>query len=135
MGESIYKVGAIILNDEKQILVVRKIFKDRTEFIIPGGRQEKGETDEQTLVRELKEELGVSVDAFSFFGKFNEQAIFEDVPLVMSVYRVEIEGQPSPQSEIKEYVWVGRNYEQEGYLLGSVLSKHVIPSLVSKGEL
>lgn len=135
MHESVYKVGAIILNDKKQILVVRKTFKDRTEFIIPGGRQEKGETDEQTLVRELMEELGIAVSSFSFFGRFSEQAIFEDIPLVMSVYRVEIEGQPSLQSEIKEYVWIDRDYEQKGYLLGSVLSKHVVPSLISNGEM
>jgi 8-oxo-dGTP diphosphatase len=132
---SIYKVGAIILNDKKQILVVRKIFKDRTEFIIPGGKQEQYENDEQTLYRELKEELDVSVRMFSFLGKFSELAVFENIPLIMSVYQVEIGRQPVPRSEIKEYVWVDRNYQDKGYLLGSVLSKHVIPALVSKGQM
>ncbi|HZS42601.1 MAG TPA: NUDIX domain-containing protein [Candidatus Paceibacterota bacterium] len=135
MQNSIYKVGAIIFNDRKQILVVRKLFKDRTEFIIPGGKQEKDENDEQTLSRELKEELGISVKAFSFFGRFNEQAIFENIPLVMSVYYVDIDGQPSPQSEIKEYVWIDRDYKSKGYLLGSVLSKHIIPTLISRGQM
>ncbi len=135
MKDLIYKVGAVILNEKMQILVVRKSFKDRTEFIIPGGKQEENENDEKTLFRELQEELGVSVKTFSFFGKFNDQAIFENIPLIMSVYQVEIDGQPSPQSEIKEYVWIDRNYKDKGYLLGSVLSKHVIPTLISRRQM
>ncbi|MBI2499650.1 NUDIX domain-containing protein [Candidatus Woesearchaeota archaeon] len=125
--ESIYKVGAIVLNDKKQLLVVRKKFKDRTEYIIPGGRQEKNENDYETLARELLEELGVKVISKEFFGKFNEQAIFENIPLTMSVYRVEIEGVPKPQSEIKEYVWIDKEYGSKGISLGTVLSKHIIP--------
>lgn len=135
MQESIYKVGAIILNDEHQMLVVRKVFKDRVDFIIPGGRQEPGETDEQTLKRELMEELGVRVKSYSFFGRFEEMAIFENIPLIMSVYQVDIEGEPKAQSEIKDVVWVDKDYESKGFLLGSVLSKHVIPLLVEKGDM
>ncbi|MEK6952026.1 MAG: NUDIX domain-containing protein [Nanoarchaeota archaeon] len=133
--ESIYKVGAIILNDKKQLLVVRKKFKDRTEYIIPGGRQEKNETDHETLARELLEELGVKVVSKEFFGKFNELAIFENIPLIMSVYKVEIEGIPRAQSEIKEYVWIDKDYESKGISLGTVLSKHVIPRLVKIGDM
>lgn len=130
MEDAIYKVGAIILNEKKQLLVVRKPFKDRTEFILPGGKQEKGEDDEETLIRELKEELGVSVKSFSFFGKFQGQAVFENTPLVMSLYTVEIDGQPSPQSEIKECLWIDRH---SSCLVGAVLSKQVFPTLISKG--
>jgi len=133
--ESIYKVGAIILNNKKQLLVVRKNFKDRTEYIIPGGRQEKNETDYETLARELSEELGVKFISKEFFGKFNEQAIFENIPLTMSVYRIEIEGIPKPQSEIKEYIWIDKEYESKGISLGTVLSKHVIPQLVKAGDM
>ena len=133
--ESIYKVGAIILNNKKQLLVVRKNFKDRTEYIIPGGRQEKNETDYETLARELSEELGVKFISKEFFGKFNEQAIFENIPLTMSVYRIEIEGIPKPQSEIKEYIWIDKENESKGISLGTVLSKHVIPQLVKAGDM
>lgn len=134
-SDTIYKVGAIILNSRKQILVVRKYLKEQLEFIIPGGRQEKNETDEQTLARELQEELGVSITSFEYFGRYEEIAVFEKVPLVMSVYKVNIEGEPSPKREIKEYVWVDRDYESKGYALGTVLSKHVIPKLISDGKM
>lgn len=135
MSDFIFKIGAIILNENKQILVVRKIFKDRVDFIIPGGRQEAGENDEQTLTRELQEELGVKLVSMSFFGRFEEVSIFENIPLIMHVYEAEIAGTPNPQSEIKECVWVSRDYQSEGYALGTVLSKHVIPHLVRSGKM
>ena len=135
MQNSIFKIGAIILNDKHQLLVVRKTYEDRVDYIIPGGRQESGETDEQTLKRELDEELGVKVKSYSYFGRFEELAIFENVPLVMNVYRVKIEGKPKARSEIKDVVWVDRDYENKGYILGTVLSKHVIPRLVEQGEM
>ena len=135
MEKSIFKIGAIILNEKHQLLVVRKIFKDRVDFIIPGGRQEPGEKDEQTLKRELMEELGVKVKSHKFFGRFEELAIFENIPLVMNVYLVSIDGEPKARSEIKDVVWVDRNYKDKGYALGTVLSKHVIPILVEQGEM
>jgi 8-oxo-dGTP diphosphatase len=133
--QTIYKVGAIILNERKQLLVVRKRVEDRTEFIIPGGRQEPGEADLHTLARELQEELGVSLESSTFFGKFEDIAVFENVPLVMSVYQTIINGKPTPQSEIKEYAWIDRDYSAKGYCLGSVLSKYVIPTLIATGQM
>jgi len=102
MHQGIYKVGAIILNDKKELLVVQKHYKDRTDYIIPGGKQEKGENDQQTLLRELQEELAINVAAYEYFGEFEEVAIFENIPIVMSVYRVKIEGEPQARSEIKD---------------------------------
>lgn len=135
MRHEIYKVGAVIVNDSKQILVVRKTFKDRVEFIIPGGRQELGEDDEQTLFRELEEELGVKVSSYTYFGTYEEPAVFEGTPLTMSVYEVVIKGIPKPQSEIKEAIWIDRDYSGKGIKLGSVLANHVIPALINRGLL
>ena len=42
-----------------RILVAKSIGKDK--FYIPGGKRESGETDEQTLIREIKEEMNVDV--------------------------------------------------------------------------
>lgn len=135
MQPAIFKVGAIILNSSGEILVVRKRVPGRTEFIIPGGRQEEGENDEQTLRRELDEELGVELTSMKFFGRFEEAAIFENTPLVMQVYEAEVKGTLLAQSEIKEYVWVDRDYSNKGFLLGTVLSKHVIPQLIQEGKM
>ena len=51
-------IAALIFNDDGQLLVVRKKTADnRKECILPGGKREKNESDEQTLRRELLEEL------------------------------------------------------------------------------
>lgn len=128
----IFKVGGIIVNDGK-LLVVRKVTPDnRVEYIIPGGRAEEGESHMETLARELREELGVELVELDHFGSFDEIAIFERIPIHMEVYYVSIRGTPMPHSEIKEYVWIDRGYETKGIKLGSVLAHHVVPGLIKR---
>ncbi|WP_236704829.1 NUDIX hydrolase [Hymenobacter sp. AT01-02] len=45
---------------EGRILSTRSRGKDR--YYLPGGKREPGETDAQTLVREIREELTVELD-------------------------------------------------------------------------
>lgn len=130
--ESIHKIGAVILNDRK-ILVVRKYVAGRVEYIIPGGRSEDGETHEDTLRRELREELQLEVESYRLFGSFSETAVFEGIPINMDVYFVETTGVPHCDSEIKELLWIDRDYETQDIKLGTVLGKHVIPMLISQG--
>ena len=51
--------AAIIVNDKKQILLQRRVDNDK--WGIPGGCQEIGETFEQTVIREVKEETNLDV--------------------------------------------------------------------------
>lgn len=126
------KIGGIILKDKK-LLVVKKTTKDnRQEFIIPGGKREGSETDFETLKRELQEELQVELICANTFGGFDDIAVFENIPIHIEVYYAEISGEPVCDSEIKEAVWIDRNYKEKGILLGSVLEKYVIPQLITK---
>lgn len=128
--KKIDKVGGIILKG-KDILVVKKRTKDnREEYIIPGGKREGNETDFETLKRELKEEIQVDLLNTKPFGGFDDIAIFENIPIHIEVYFAEIAGEPICDSEIKELVWIDKNYEEKGIKLGSVLAKFVIPKLV-----
>jgi 8-oxo-dGTP diphosphatase len=130
----IVKIGAIILSPQgDQLLVVRK--RGKSKFIIPGGRPEEGETDSVTLRRELAEELTFELQSVAFFGEFHEKAEFEDADLTMRVYTVTASGAPRPDNEIVEARWVGSDFEQQGIEVGSTLARHVIPALVSRGEL
>lgn len=131
--KKIDKVGGIILQDSK-LLVVRKRTKDnRQEYIIPGGKREGNETDFQTLQRELKEEIQVDLINYRPFGGFDDIAIFENIPIHIEVYFAEISGEPRCDSEIKDLVWVDKNYADQGIMLGSVLGRFVIPKLVDMG--
>lgn len=51
---------AIVVNNE-QILLIKKSDSEGDYYILPGGGQEHGENLFQTLIREVKEETGYSV--------------------------------------------------------------------------
>lgn len=51
--------GILIENDE--ILLVQQKVSDKRNWSLPGGRLERGETVQQGLVREMKEETGLDV--------------------------------------------------------------------------
>ena len=60
-------VGALILNKESKILLV-KSHKWQNNYVIPGGHVELGETLQDTLKREIKEETGYLHDITKELG-------------------------------------------------------------------
>ncbi len=125
------KVGGIILQDKK-ILVQRKN-NNREECIIPGGKRENNETDFETLKRELKEELDVELFEAEFIGGFEDIAVFSNKPIHVQAYLVKAKGNIKVQNEIKEAIWIDRNYKSKGIKVGSILGKYIIPQLIEKG--
>lgn len=66
-------VGGLILNGRGDVLLVRSMkWFDR--LTIPGGHIELGETMEEALRREVKEEVGLDVDVVEFL--LTQEAIF-----------------------------------------------------------
>lgn len=55
--------GIIIKNN--QILLMHRRKNDQEYWVIPGGHVEGGETPEQTVQREIKEELSLEVTPLS----------------------------------------------------------------------
>ena len=55
------RVSALVLlhPHRRELLMVRKA--GTTSFMLPGGKPEAGETAEETIVREIEEELGLSL--------------------------------------------------------------------------
>ncbi|WP_030107153.1 NUDIX hydrolase [Actinoalloteichus caeruleus] len=79
-------------------------------FYLPGGKRDPGETDVQTLVREVDEELGVEVLADSAEHVATVEASAdgkaEGVLVRMACYRAEHRGTPEPRAEIEELAWL-----------------------------
>src|SRR4051794_16415122 len=108
----IHKAAAIILQDKK-LLVSRAAGKDI--FLAPGGKLEAAETPEQALIRELREEEGIEINATDLipFGTFFALAAgyeAEQLQLQMDVFLVtKFDGTLKPHSEIDENRFIDSN--------------------------
>ncbi len=100
------KIAWIHIVDRK-ILSTRSKGKDT--FYIPGGKREAGETDHQTLIREVQEELSVGVlpETIQYIGTFEAQAHgkAEGIIVRMTCYSSAYTGVLQPAAEIDEMVW------------------------------
>lgn len=54
------RVTGVLIEDEKILLVKQKV-NDKRNWSLPGGKLERGETLEQGIIREMKEETGLDV--------------------------------------------------------------------------
>jgi 8-oxo-dGTP diphosphatase len=94
--------------DGGRILSTRSRGKDV--YYLPGGKREPGETDLDTLVREIDEELAVTIVPATarHMGTFQAQAHghTEGVTVQMTCYTADHQGTPVPSSEIEEVVWL-----------------------------
>lgn len=106
MKTFIDKLAWIYIND-KQILSTRS--KNKDTYYIPGGKREGNETDNEALIREVKEELDIDVlpETIKHVGTFEAQAHGkpEGTVVRMTCYSSNFTGDISPMSEIEEIVW------------------------------
>ncbi|SDM43846.1 NUDIX hydrolase [Allokutzneria albata] len=95
--------------DAGRILSTRSRGKDT--FYLPGGKRDPGESDIQTLMREIAEELTVAIDPTSavHLGTFQAQAHGHPpgVEVRMTCYTATFTGTLAPSSEIDEIIWLG----------------------------
>lgn len=92
----------------RRVLSTRSWGKDV--YYLPGGKREAGESDLETLIREIGEELAVAIRpaTAAHLGTFEAQAHghADGIVVRMTCYTAEYEGLPTPASEIEEVVWL-----------------------------
>lgn len=76
--------GAAIINKKNEILLQRRT--DNKCWGIPGGSMELGETFEETAIREVKEETGLSVNRLELFNIFSGEDLHYIYPNGDEVY-------------------------------------------------
>lgn len=107
MSAFIDKIALIRIVDG-QILGTRS--KGKELYYLPGGKRDPGETDTETLIREIEEELSVRIkpETVAHFGDFEAQADgkAEGIVVKMACYTADFDGELSAASEIDELEWL-----------------------------
>lgn len=105
----VISVSAVVLTrPDSAVVTVRKAGTDR--FMLPGGKWEAGESPLECAIREVDEELGVTLTPreLSPLGRFDTDTANEPgFRLVSEVFAAHVDGLRAPRAEIVEARWVG----------------------------
>lgn len=124
------KLAFIELRDRK-VLETKSRGKDT--WYIPGGKRDAGESDEQALIREVKEELNVDIDPSTIvrYGVFEAQAHGkpEGTVVRMTCYQARYAGELTPSAEVEMMDWFDYSKKE----LTSPVDHLIFDDLKSKG--
>lgn len=135
--EIIHKIAAMVIQDNT-FLMVRKNGKDIWTNL--GGHPEQGETEEESLLREIREEASCEGKIIKKLGDFEAPAAMDNAVVRLSTYLVELDGpvdiSNDPEHELAEAKFI----TQEEYVSGKIklplsISEHVLPYCISQGLL
>lgn len=85
------RIAAVILNKKNELLLVNHRKKGKSYWLFPGGGVEYGETFEDALKRELKEELSLKLKKIKNIVFINETIYPDKKRHILNIYfRVEI---------------------------------------------
>lgn len=96
--------AGIIINNKKILLTQRGYgeYKDKWEF--PGGKIEENETKEETIIREIKEELDASIKVEKFLTKVEYD--YTSFYLRMNVFIASLTSSHLLFKEHESYKWI-----------------------------
>jgi len=126
-------VGAIIFNAQGEVLICKST-KYHTKYIIPGGHIELGESMEDALVREVKEETGLDVYDLKLISlKDSAESKEIDPHFIFIDYICRTDSTDiTLNHELDSYAWISLD-ELDDYDLGSFV-KHLLEELRDKDK-
>lgn len=118
---------AIISNDKNEFLILKQKIGEHEIWDLPGGRIEFGETPQETLMREVKEEVGLDVTIQDLKGVWwfyrtksdNAQVICITWACSPKKFEVDIHNNPAIEN-ITEYKWVSKEeFMKDAYIVSN----------------
>lgn len=97
--------GGVVMDEQGHVLLIRENYGKRR-YGLPGGRVDAGETPEEAVVREVREETGLEVAPSWLIGTIQNRDWNE--PMLILVYRCEVVGGDlaiQDPDEIAELAW------------------------------
>lgn len=118
-GDGIICLFATIIRNKKVLLGLRNYtadkWKDISVWTAPGGRSEKGETLKETLLREVKEEVGITdLKIEKFLGEF--PGAKEGDVVHMYLCTSEQEAKLMEPDKFSEWKWFGKDEIPENFI-------------------
>ena len=95
MKKIIVTGGAIIRDKKGRILLQKR--SDYGDWGLPGGAMEPGESIEETMIREVKEETGIDFEVYNFYSVYTGERMMYQYPdgnevvFVMFLFEVKID--------------------------------------------
>lgn len=127
---TIHKIAAMVIKDNT-FLMVRKAGKDIWTNL--GGKPEGDETEQQALLREIKEELDCDADIIHKMGDFKNKAALDDATIHLSVYLVELIGDPKiSDDELEEFKYLSQEDVESGIKLPLSITEQILPYCINR---
>jgi len=126
-GQTIRVSAGLVVDVAGRILVVRK--RGTFVYMQPGGKPEAGETAAETLSRELREEIGVSIPVSELepLGQYTAPAANEaGATLIADVFRARVSGPVEAAAEIDDVRWLHPD-EFDTVPVAPLITEHMLP--------
>ncbi len=101
-------VAAVIERSDRRLLIGQRRRTDTSplKWEFPGGKVERDETDEAALARELREELGVTLDRFAEIGRARHKYASAPEELEIRFYAASIKENKLTPKTFEQIAWV-----------------------------
>lgn len=94
---------AAVVNEQREIALLRQNYVSTTKYVCVAGIMKLGESAEETVVREVKEEIGQDVESLSFVRSFP----YEKKEMLMLGYKAVVKKKDFTLSgEVDSVKWV-----------------------------
>jgi len=108
----IYASSKGLLFNENRFLIIKEKVGEKEVWDLPGGKIEYGETPEKTLLREVREEVGIDAEIETLLGIWSFYTFKNKDQMVCILYRcktknVKVDFSKNPSDErFADYKWV-----------------------------